>query len=250
MLDDIRIAFAFLTIFPVGQSQTDMPGRSFAYYPLVGLVIGLILAGTGFVLFHYLQPELVVFLVLLLWVILTGGLHLDGFGDSCDGLLATVEPDRRLEIMKDPRTGSWAVIGLILLLLGKWILLSTLPIALWIAVPVVGRLTMVIAAYAFPYARESGVGTYFRHGLGQLQVVIAIVLTIMVILIIGRIFDMVVFWLLTVAPFTALLGGQWATKRLGGGITGDVYGALCELAEIVSLLVLNLMLAAQIALVG
>lgn len=250
MLNDIRTAFAFLTIIPVGQIQTDEPGRSFAYYPLVGLVIGLLLAGAGFLMFHFLQSDLVVFLVLFLWVILTGGLHLDGFGDSCDGLLATVEPQRRLAIMKDPQTGSWAVIGLILLLLGKWVMLRTLPIYLWIAVPVVGRLTMVIAAYAFPYARESGLGAYFRQGLEQLQVIVAIGITIIVVIGIGRIFDPVTFWLLTVAPFTALIGGQWAAKRLGGGITGDVYGALCEVTELLCLLILNLALAVEITLMG
>ena len=119
MWADVRRAFTFLTILPLGWVEGRKAGWAFAAFPLVGLMIGGLLALIAY--FSPFKSELTAFLVLLAWVILTGGLHLDGFGDSCDGLLATVDPARRLEIMKDPRAGSWAVIGLVLLLLGKWL---------------------------------------------------------------------------------------------------------------------------------
>ena len=144
MWADVRAAFSFLTILPLGYTEGRKPGWSFAAYPLVGLVVGgacaLVAARSPF------STNVTAFLVVLAWVVITGGLHLDGFGDSCDGLLATVEPERRLEIMKDPRVGSWAVIGLILLLLGKWTLVADVPPSLLIPPPVVGRWGMVIAA--------------------------------------------------------------------------------------------------------
>jgi adenosylcobinamide-GDP ribazoletransferase len=242
MWSDIRAAFAFLTILPVGYPADRKPGYSFAYFPLVGLLIGLALAGVALI---PLPLDLHAFAVLLFWIGLTGGLHLDGFGDSCDGLLATTTPERRLEIMKDPRTGTWAVVGLILLLMCKWLLLkSLLSISpQWIGLillPVVGRLALVIAAAGFPYARSSGLGGYFRDGLGRPQVIIALsttlLLTVASTLVLGW-RGIALFGL----PFLVVIViGHWAAKRLGGGLTGDVYGALCELTELFGLLLLVL----------
>src|SRR4051794_36334356 len=108
-MNDLRSAFMFLSILPMGKTHpSDLPGRMFAYFPLVGLVIGIMVSITATIAF--LPKELVAFITVIVWVGLTGGLHLDGLADSCDGLLATVPPERRLEIMKDPRVGSWAVI--------------------------------------------------------------------------------------------------------------------------------------------
>ena len=148
MLTTIRGAFAFLTIIPVGSPHVERPGHAFAYFPLVGLVIGaaLALVATS----RLFPPDVTAFLALAVWVILTGGLHLDGFGDSCDGLLSTTTPERRLEIMKDPRAGSWAVVGLALLLLGKWVVLREVSPVLLILPPIVGRWSMALAAYNFP----------------------------------------------------------------------------------------------------
>ena len=125
MFDDIRSAFSFLTILPFGFPKDRKVGWSFAWYPLVGLFIGGMLMGVAEV--SPLTHQLTALLVLFTWIFITGGLHLDGFSDSCDGLLATVSPQKRLAIMKDPRTGSWAVIGLIVLLLTKVASDSTRP---------------------------------------------------------------------------------------------------------------------------
>lgn len=237
MWADLRAAFSFLTILPLGYAEDRKPGWSFAWYPLVGLVIGLVLVMTA-----HLSPfadGTTAFLVLLVWVVITGGLHLDGFGDSCDGLLATVEPARRLEIMKDPRAGSWAVIGLILLLLGKWTTIPTLSPLLLVLPPVVGRWGMVIAVYSFPYARASGLGGYFRDGLGRAQVIVATAITLLAATAFVR--EVVpLLMAFIIGGVTVFAVGRWAAKRLGGGITGDVYGALCELTELACLLGLSL----------
>src|SRR5581483_1377050 len=127
MLDSLFSAFALLTILPFGRLAhfpDARPGRMYAYFPLVGLLIGVIISITASITF--LPRDLTAFITLAVWVALTGGLHLDGLANSCDGLLATTSPERRLEIMKDPRAGSWAVIGVVVLLLGKWVALRTL----------------------------------------------------------------------------------------------------------------------------
>jgi adenosylcobinamide-GDP ribazoletransferase len=236
MWNDVRAAFSFLTILPLGYAQGRKPGWSFAWYPLVGLVIGGALA-----LIAVLSPfnlSITALLILLAWVILTGGLHVDGFGDACDGLLATVEPERRLAIMKDPRAGTWAVVGLILLLLGKWTTLTTVSPALLIAPPVAGRWAMVCAAYAYPYARRSGLGAYFRDGLGRGQVAVASAIALATIALTVR-DPLLILIVVGAAALTAALFGRWAAQRLGGGLTGDVYGALCELTELLCLLGLS-----------
>ena len=238
MLNDLRTAFSFLTILPVGTAENPQPGQSFAYFPLVGLVIGFILSGTALLLDGRTTPEIQAFILLALWVILTGGLHLDGFADSCDGLLATTEPARRLEIMKDPRVGSWALIGVVLLLLGKWSALQGITPIMLIILPVLGRWGMVLAAYAFPYARAAGVGAYFRNGLGRSQVIAASVMSIVIVTIVAFATQPLFVLVILLPPVIVYLTGKWVAGRLGGGLTGDVYGALCEAIELIVLLVL------------
>jgi adenosylcobinamide-GDP ribazoletransferase len=236
MWADMRAALSFLTILPLGNAQGRKPGWSFAWYPLVGLLIGAALALTAAL--SPLHGGITSFLVLLAWVVITGGLHLDGFGDACDGLLAAVEPARRLAIIKDPRAGSWAVVGLALLLLGKWTALAAVPPALLILPPVVGRWAMVIAAYSFPYARQTGLGAYFRDGLGRAQVITATAVALLAAAASAR--EVVPLWTaFIIGGVTVFVVGKWAAKRLGGGLTGDVYGALCELTELLCLLGLS-----------
>jgi adenosylcobinamide-GDP ribazoletransferase len=237
--NDLRGAFAFLTVLPIGWPDDTAPGRTIAYYPLVGLVIGAVIGGVAQL--DQFSPDLTAFLVLLVWIALTGGLHLDGFGDACDGVLATVEPARRLDIMKDSRAGSWAVIGLVMLLLGKWIAIRDLlpdPARLLLP-PIGGRWAMVLAMWGFPYARREGIGGYFRAGFGTRQLVAATILTLLASLPATLWGGWITLLALLVAPITVFGVGTWIAPRLGGGLTGDVYGALCELTELVCLISLT-----------
>ncbi len=235
MWADLAGAFAFLTVLPI-RAKSGTPGRTFAYFPLVGLAIGVLVGLTASI--QFLPRDAVGFLALLVWVALTGALHLDGFADACDGLLSTTTVERRLEIMKDPRAGSWAVVGVTLLLLGKWVALRDVPPLLLIVPPVLGRCAMVLAAYVFPNARTSGSAAYFRKGLVRTQVITAVVLTALMLaplLTVGGVrvtVALVAMWLVVGGV------GTWAARRLGGGLTGDVYGALCELTELCALFIL------------
>ena len=171
MLADIRAAFSFLTILPLGSPGRRKLGPAFAWFPLVGLCIGALLTAIG--AHSPFDRELTAFLILLVWALISGGLHLDGFGDSCDGLLATVAPEARRRIMRDPRAGMWAVAGTTLLLLGKWLAIRAAPGYMLILAPVLGRWAMVLAAYAFPSATETGMAATFRDGLARRHVIVA-----------------------------------------------------------------------------
>ena len=233
MLADIRAAFSFLTVLPLGSPPGRRRGPAFAWFPLVGLGIGaLLVAIAGHSPF---DRELSAFVILLVWVLVTGGLHLDGFGDSCDGLLAAVGPDERRRIMRDPRAGMWAVAGTVMLLLGKWLALRVVPGEMLILAPVLGRWTMVLAAFAFPTASDDGMAATFRDGLSRRHVIMA---ALWVVILLTKL------ELLALALGSCVLTlvfGRWAARRLGGGLSGDTYGAICELTELLSLLALALL---------
>ncbi len=232
---DILLALKFLTILPIPLRAELPPGamrRASAFYPLAGLVIGLILAGADWALGLAFPLLLRSALVLALWVSLTGALHLDGFLDCCDGLLAPVSPERRLEILRDVHTGSFAVVGGVLLLLVKFAALASLTgplrLALLIGAPVLARWGLVYAVIRIPYARSGpGLGRLVKEGSGRRELVIATAIALAVVLAAWR------WWGLAALPatwaFTVLLIA-WIRTRIPG-LTGDTYGAIAELTE-------------------
>jgi len=236
---DFALAWRLLTAIPLPlvPDNIDRPaGRAAGYYPLVGLGLGLLLAGFGQLFYWGLPAGVAGSLLLALWVGLTGMLHLDGFMDSCDGLLPPRDPARRLEIMKDSRVGAFGVVGVILLLLLKFNGLAALPsgtrgVAL-VAVPVLARWSMTWLMARYPPARSEGLGVFFKAGLGRGQVALALGVAAGVALGLlggGGLVLLAVTWLI------ATLVARLAVARVGG-LTGDIYGATCELAEALLLL--------------
>lgn len=210
-----------------------------AFYPLVGALIGAGLAGLAGLLgrigLGQAAPLLPAALVLAAWAGLTGALHLDGWADCCDALFVPVSRERRLEIMKDPRLGSFGAAGLILLLLVKLAALdgamrSSYALLALIAIPALARWAAVIAAKAYPSARPGGMGDFFRRGLGRRELVIATVLAALAAA--GLLWRGLILWAAAGLALLALV--SLARARLGG-LTGDVYGAIIELAEAAAL---------------
>src|SRR5574341_1897730 len=129
LITDFALAWRLLTIIPLPLIPPDSnrpAGLAAAYYPLVGLILGLLLAGADWGLSRFLPAGLESALLLALWAGLTGLLHLDGLMDSCDGLLPPRDPARRLEIMRDSRIGAFGAVGVVLLLLLKFNALAAL----------------------------------------------------------------------------------------------------------------------------
>ena len=236
---DFSTAWQLLTAVPLPfapNTFTRPAGKAVAYYPLVGFGMGLLLVGTGWIFYTLLPARVASALVLVVWVALTGMLHLDGFMDACDGLLPPRDPTRRLEIMKDSRVGAFGVVGGVLLLLVKFSGLASLPDGhrwvVLICVPVLGRWGVTWAMAHYPLARKEGLGVFFKEGLGWTQIVIAsIIAGVIVVGLLG----LPGVLLIGVAWVTTLLVARLAIVRVGG-LTGDIYGTICESVEAVMLI--------------
>jgi len=238
-------ALRFLTIIPLPGRREVSPeavGRSIVYFPLVGVIIGLILVGLNWLLGWLLPPALVSVLLVVSLAALSGALHLDGFIDTCDGMAGGKTAEERWRVMQDSRAGSFGIIGVCLLLLVKYVSLNAVPdgwlMPTLVLMPVVSRWAMVYAVFAYPYAKPSGLGTVFKQGASWLRFTIATVITLAVAAILAQLTGfiiMIAIWVIVVVMAAYLKG------RLGG-LTGDTYGAINEVAE-VCLLILVCLLA-------
>jgi adenosylcobinamide-GDP ribazoletransferase len=241
------LAFEFLTIVRLrrgGDFDPRTAGESLTWFPVVGLAIGLSLAGADRLLsragdIEYPDP-LGVPLIILLGIVLTGALHVDGLADSADGLFGGHTPEQRLEIMKDSRIGTFGVVAVFFALLLTYLSLSRLlpehrSIVLTCA-PVISRYAMVVAVVGFPYARPAGLGKAFHDNASPLAVFGSSALAVAILYLIGvRVDDASAgVFLVSFIPATILLTavlGLFAARRLGG-LTGDVYGAIGMLVEL------------------
>lgn len=226
--------------FETSNSDTETPQLKLgsAYFPFVGFLLATVLylvqLTFGLVLPRFaLAAVLVVALVLL-----TGGLHLDGLMDTCDGLFGGRTRERRLEIMRDSRVGSFGVLGGICILLLKFALFTsmeahTLSLAFFVVLPS-ARWAMVLALRTFPSARPGGLGATFRQTVTLPKLIIAGTTALILAFVVGHAVGVLV-WL--AATCTALLIGAWVT-RLISGLTGDIYGAIAESTEVMALLLL------------
>ncbi len=230
----LLLAFRFLTVIPLrggGDVPPETIGRSVGFFPLVGAVLGGVLAGGAWVLGGVFPPQVGAALLLGVWVLLTGALHLDGFLDACDGLFGGHTPEARLHIMRDERVGAFALAGGVLLLLTKYAALSALMVpfrpAAYLLAPVLGRLAMSAAVVGFPYAREHGLGRAMKDHAGTREVALAGSTALLVSVAAAG-------WvgLLFLTGTLALMWGM-ATRVMARipGLTGDIYGALCEVTE-------------------
>jgi adenosylcobinamide-GDP ribazoletransferase len=215
-------------------------GAAVGFYPLVGLTLGGLLLAADYLLAFFLPPLVRLALILALWVILTGALHLDGFLDACDGLLGGFTPESRLEIMRDERVGAFALAGGVLLLLVKFsALTAAIPIApVLLLAPVLGRWGMALALVAFPYARPQGLGKAVKDNATWRQAVIATGFALLISLAIAWWWgDWRVLLAWIAAGLVVWVGAKYTLRRIPG-LTGDIYGALNEIIEVTVLLVL------------
>ena len=211
------------------------------YFPLVGLLLAVLLWLLVLLFSRVLPPLALSALLVVALVILTGGLHLDGLMDSCDGLFGGTTRERKLEIMRDSRVGSFGVLGALCILLLKFALLASIlpssqPPALLLALPL-ARWSMVLALHVYPPARPTGLGAAYHHAITTRRTLITGLIALAIALIFGH-FSGLIAWM--TATFAALLVGHYVTKNIGG-ITGDSCGAIDEIVEVLILLVLVLL---------
>lgn len=210
-------------------------GRSLAYAPLIGLLLGGILAGCLYLL-RLLFPALISSLFLwVIYIFLTGGLHLDGLGDTADGLFSHRSKERILEIMKDSRVGTNAVLALILVILSYIFLVMQIPtkfLGIIVFMPVIGRMALPLGAGLEKYARREGLGLHFINFCGSKEILIGLSITAILSVLILGIKGILILWIVGIILF--LMIKFFAAKI--EGITGDILGAVCELAQLVYLI--------------
>ncbi len=252
-MSSLILMIQFMTRYPV-------PGAipfSAAYFvqgmkwmPLVGLLAGLPAALAMLAAGPFLGSGLSAFVALFLLILVTGALHLDGIGDTADGLFSCRPREEMLAIMRDSTLGVNGVTAIVLTLLLKYELLAALPattaaIAL-LAAPLAARMALTWHAATAPYARaEPGLGEFVnRVGFAQAcsASLIALALLLPILLFIPMSWPLCL--LLLVAIFTAViliavLFARSLTRKLGG-ITGDTIGATIELCELCTLLIFYL----------
>ncbi|HEV2656561.1 MAG TPA: adenosylcobinamide-GDP ribazoletransferase [Ktedonobacteraceae bacterium] len=243
-LKELVAAIRFLSILPIpGSAQlfsTEDEDAAViigaAYFPFVGLLIALVLLALLLATSQFFPPLVLAAFLVVAQVVLTGGLHMDGLMDSSDGLFGGTSPERRLEIMRDSRVGSFGVLAGACVLLLKFALFATLRVhllaqAVLMVLPA-ARWAMIMTVSLFPSARPTGLGAAFRQTLSPPRLVVAGITALIVVLVVGHLTGLLV---LLVGTLAAVAVGAWATRRLGG-LTGDSYGAIAEVAEVVMLL--------------
>lgn len=238
------IALQFLSSLPIrlpGMPTPQESGRSLLYYPAVGLLFGVLLMAMD----HLLDgaPMLLhAALLLAAWVMLSGGLHLDGLADSADAWLGGFgDRERTLTIMKDPRSGPIAVVTLVVVLLLKYSTVVALiethhGVGLLLA-PVIGRAAMLALFLNTPYVRAGGLGQALADHLPRKSGMRVLAAVAVVCVLIG---GGPAAWVLVVAAGGFFWLRRVMMQRLGGS-TGDTAGAMLELLETLVLVTLALM---------
>jgi adenosylcobinamide-GDP ribazoletransferase len=242
MWKHFTIALSFLTLLrlPCASSDHITPAdlaRSFTWFPVVGLMLGACSVAVA-VLLQGAPPLVLAVLLVALQAILTRGLHLDGLADLADGLGGGYTRERRLEIMKDSRTGAFGALALIFAVLLKSAAMFTLLLGhCWSAMllaPVMSRFAMVLGAYQMSHARSTGgLARPFLEHMDVQQVLVASLLSVMCLMFFGV--KLAALYLVLAAACAGLL--RVLARRWLGGMTGDVLGAINEISEIVLLTV-------------
>ena len=251
-MNGLRSALGFLTILPVAPIDAGGLASARGWFPVAGLLIGLVLAGLDLLMhwgyplftddFRQFPPVLSAIILVVALAAMTRALHLDGFMDCCDALLGGFDRERRLAILRDSHVGAFAVVGVVCLLLLKVAAIMSLPPAgrFWLLFlfPCLSRWGMLLVLEFFRYARPQGIGVPFQPSGGRWQLLAGLAVAIVATVMLAGPGGLA---LLAVATVGSLALATWASRLLGG-VTGDVYGAVNEVGE-AAVLVLAAILA-------
>jgi adenosylcobinamide-GDP ribazoletransferase len=235
------VALQFLTIipipFPLRCEERDM-GRAMAFFPLVGLILGAILAGADYIISPWLPRVIGDLILVTIMSVLTGCLHLDGLADVCDALAARGDRERFLAVMKDSRIGAVGVVGLVLGILLKYEAILSLPIHIkrdaLLLFPMAARFCQVLMTVGAKRARTEGLGAVFIDGAGIVQLVSACIIALACAWLFFGVWGVCA--LIPLWVVTWIIRGYF-NRRLGG-ISGDIVGFANEVIEIMCLLLL------------
>ncbi len=246
ILNSFLLSLQFLTIINIrrdfGYIEENRFGRAAVFFPIVGLLIGGGLVITSKLTSLFLPISISDAIVITILIIITGGLHIDGFADTIDGFAGGKDKNDILRIMKDSGIGAFGTAGLIMLLLMKYLSIQSLHLDMkyWLlaAMPVVSRWAVLPMGLLFRYARlEGGTGKAFAEAIKLKEFVLGSILCLFIVVLLLGVMGLS---LLAGIFIVTLIIGWYSNKRVGG-ITGDVFGAAIEVNELTAL-VLSLVL--------
>lgn len=224
------LAFSMLTIIPffkVHNFYKGINGYAVMFYPFIGLILGAVLASIFYALEGLVNQTYLYVLIFVLWVAITGALHLDGVADSLDALF--VPKNRREAVLKDPHIGAMGMIFTLLFMLLKlsaFMQMQTLyllPMLLMLS-----RFNAVVAIYAFDYIRQEGMGSLAKRELSLGQISLAFIAVVVV----ACSLNCVAFLWMALVSVLSLALIYFVAKRYFGGFSGDLYGLLIETSEL------------------
>ena len=253
MVKRIIAAIQFLTILPVPVKTRDRNlgdlEKSIPWFPLAGALTGFITGYGNWVLGRLFPVQVSVALTIVLYMILTRGLHLDGYMDTIDGFLSHRGKDDReviLRIMKEPGVGSFAVLGVVTWALVLYSALPYLEPLDYVVVHVLARFSIVPLPLLFSYPRESGTGKFFADNVKAKTVIASSIVTVVILAAVfflkgrGAVFFALEWLKLAVLSFLlAVVIGRWSKRKISG-VTGDVLGFTIEIVHVVLVLVITL----------
>ena len=242
MFSPLLLAFSFLTRFPVNGSEKygeNDYGNSYQFFPVVGLAIGALLALAAAAFSSVgVHEGTAAFLLLVILVAATGGLHLDGVADTADGFFGSRNKEDAMRIMKESSTGTFGAAAIVLILIGKFAALTSIlsigTVSAIIPALVLSRWAMSVASYSSAYPRESGTGKSF---IGKLTLQSYLISTAIAVGIAFLFLGNGALIVIAVAAAIAMAVKIFSYKKIGG-VTGDVLGTVNELTELVLLTML------------
>ena len=241
---DLLKAIQFLTRLPLGkvsEYQSSQAGRAVSWYGPTGLIIGVCLVLTAWTTSLLLPPLVVAALLLGIWVVITGALHVDGLGDCGDAWMGGHNTERMLEIMKDTSCGIGAIVAVVPVLLIKFSALTVLigkgDWLLLLFAPVLARISLSLVIYYFPYQRVEGLGSRLQESIEPGKMVISIALLSFLLCVVSL--PGFIYGSIGCAIAFAMIYRLFIKPI--GGTTGDIYGALVEVTEALVLISLVLL---------
>ncbi len=231
----------FLTRIPINinldVTREDL-SKSIIYFPIVGYIIGIILAVFYKVSIFYFDKIIISFLIVTFEIVITGGLHIDGLSDTVDGIYSGRKKEKIIEIMKDPNVGTFGVLSIIILVIFKFLLIYKINNNLFIVLlimPVFSRFCSVLSSRIGKYSKEDGLGNIFIGQVSNFQLFISFILTLPLLY-----FNFLLYFAFIINIVFTILFVKYISKKIDG-ITGDTLGAIVEINEVLFLMIIYIM---------
>lgn len=233
-MNSLLIMISFFTRIPIKLRKFDFDDfkKGIKFLPLIGLFIGILLYYLSYVIHSFDKPIIsLIILIFYLWI--TGGLHIDGLADTSDGVFSGKDSDGILEIMKDSSIGTFGAISIVLYLNSTLLLLCYIDFKYLIILPVIGRCCGLFCASISNYSRKDGFGKVFIESSGQLEVVVSIVFPFIISLLIFPYIE--VFISIFITFILSFIIRNRIVKKING-LTGDNIGFIIEVTQLVFLI--------------